>query len=134
MTRPPTSSRTDKGVRGFDLDLHVAFAQALPREQALAVLAAAEGFTVDLYARHDQPGAPVPSARLTGPLRDPEALRAVLAAWLHGEARTVEVGLHGYLRSSTGQTEWVPWRRNVVLPRTEVERVLFEEGVKYVLE
>ena len=134
MDTPPTSTRTDKGVRGFDLDLHVTFARPLARDEALAVLRAAEGFTVDLYARHDQPGAPVPSARLTGPLRDPDALRAVLAAWLHGEARTVEVGLRGFLRSSTGQTEWVPWRRNVVLPRTEVERVLFEEGVKYVLE
>ena len=94
----------------------------------------AEGFTVDLYAPHDQPQAPVPSARLTGPLRDPDTLRAVLTAWLQGEVRTVEVGLHGFLRSATGQTEWMPWRRNAVLPRAEVARVAFEEGVKYVLE
>lgn len=134
MTRPPTSSRTDKGVRGFDLDLHVTFAQALPREQALAVLAAAEGFTVELYAPHDQPAAPVPSARLTGPLRNPETLRAVLAAWLRAEARSVEVGLRGYLRSASGQTDWMPWRRTAVLPRAGAERVLFEEGVRYVLE
>lgn len=134
MTRPPTSSRTDKGVRGFDLDLHVTFAQALPREAALAVLRPAEGFTVDLYAPHGDPGGPVPSARLVGPLRDPETVRAVIAAWLGGEVRRVEVGLHGFLRSSTGQTDWVPWRRNVVLPRTETARVTFEEGVRYVLE
>ncbi|WP_019585278.1 hypothetical protein [Deinococcus apachensis] len=134
MTKPPASSRTDKGVRGHDLDLHVTFAQALPREAALAVLRPAEGFTVDLYARHDEPGSPVPSARLTGPLRDPETLRAILAAWLTGEVRTVEIGLHGFLRSSTGQTDWMPWKRNLVLPRTEVDRVTFEEGVRYVLE
>ncbi|EYB68277.1 hypothetical protein DEIPH_ctg025orf0136 [Deinococcus phoenicis] len=134
MKTSPTSARTDKGVRGFDLDLHVTFARPLARESALAVLRAAEGFTVDLYAPHGQPDAPVPSARLTGPLRDPEAVRAALRAWLQGEARMVEVGLHGFLRSSTGQTDWMPWRRNVVLPRADVGRVAFEEGVKYVLE
>jgi len=134
MDRPPTSARTDKGVRGFDLDLHVTFIRALPRDQALAVLRPAEGFTVDLYGRQDGPGAPIPSARLVGPLRDPEGLRAVIAAWLGSEVRTVEVGLHGFLRSSTGQTDWVPWRRNRVLPRDGVAQVAFEEGVKYVLE
>lgn len=134
MDTPPTSARTDKGVRGFDLDLHLSFTRPLSREQALAVLRPAEGFTVDLYGRHDQPGAPVPSARLVGPLRDREALRAVLAAWLVSEVRTVEVGLHGFLRSSTGQTDWVPWRRTRVLTRSAVEQVAFEEGVRYVLE
>ncbi|BDP41892.1 hypothetical protein DAETH_18610 [Deinococcus aetherius] len=138
MTLPPNprqpSSRTDKGVRGFDLDLHVTFARPLPREEALTVLRPAEGFTVDLYAPHLDPGGPVPSARLTGPLRDREAVRALLAAWLQGEARSVEVGLHGFLRSTTGATEWMPWRRNAVLPRSSVGSVAFEEGVKYVLE
>lgn len=134
MDTPPTSARTDKGVRGFDLDLHVTFTRPLTREEALSVLRAAEGFTVDLYARHAEPAAPVPSARLTGPLRDAEALRAVLAAWLQGDVRTVEVGLRGFLRSSTGQTDWMPWRRNLILPRAETGRVAFEEGVKYVLE
>ncbi|GAA5532756.1 hypothetical protein [Deinococcus aluminii] len=134
MDTPPTSARTDKGVRGFDLDLHVTFARPLARDAALAVLRAAEGFTVDLYAPHDQPGGPVPSARVTGPLRDPERVRAFLAAWLQGEARVVEVGLRGFLRSSTGQTDWMPWRRNLILPRADVGRVAFEEGVKYVLE
>lgn len=134
MDTPPTSARTDKGVRGFDLDLHVTFARALPRDEALRVLRAADGFTVDLYAPQDQPQAPVPSARLTGPLRDPEATRSVLTAWLGGEARVVEVGLHGFLRSSSGQTDWMPWRRVAVLPRGDVGRVAFEEGVRYVLE
>ncbi|MEF2279096.1 hypothetical protein V3W47_12370 [Deinococcus sp. YIM 134068] len=134
MTQPPASSRTDKGVRGFDLDLHVTFTRPLPREEALAALRAAEGFTVDLYAPHGDPAGPVPSARLMGPLRDPEAVRALLAAWLGGEARSIEVGLHGFLRSTTGATEWMPWRRNAVLPRAAVDRVAFEEGVKYVLE
>ena len=51
-------------------------------------------------------------------------VRALLAAWLQGEARSVEVGLHGYLRSATGATEWMPWRKNAVRPRPAVERVL----------
>ncbi|MEW6420808.1 MAG: hypothetical protein AB1511_03645 [Deinococcota bacterium] len=134
MDTLPTSARTDKGVRGFDLDLHVTFVRPLTRESALAVLRAAEGFTVDLYAPRDQPNGPVPSARLTGPLRDAETVRAFLAAWLQGEVRVVEVGLRGFLRSSTGQTDWMPWRRNLILSRADVLSVAFEEGVKYVLE
>ena len=136
MHTPPTSSRTDKGVRGFDLDLHVTFARPLPREEALTVLRSAEGFTVDLYAPHPDasPDGLVPSARLTGPLRDADLIRSLLAAWLSGEVRSVEIGLHGFLRSSTGQTDWVPWRRNRGLPRLAVTEVVFEEGVKYVLE
>lgn len=134
MDTPPTSARTDKGIRGFDLDLHVTFARPLSRAEALSVLRVAEGLTVDLYAPRNQPDGPVPSARLTGPLRDAETVRACLAAWLQGEARVVEVGLRGFLRSSTGQTDWMPWRRNLILPRADVGRVAFEEGVKYVLE
>lgn len=131
---PPVAARTDKGVRGHELDLHVTFAQALPREQALAALLALEGMTVELYAPHDQPEAPIPSARLTGPLRDPEATRTALTGLLAADARTIEVGLHGFLRSVTGQTEWMPWRKNTVLPRNRVDGVTFAEGVKFILE
>ena len=140
----PASTRPDKGVRGFELDIHVAFTQPLPAAQARAALLTLDGFTVDLYRPHpaalhaDQSGgdAPdeVPSARLTGPLRDPEALRAGLSALLGGPARYVEVGVRGFLRSAAGQTEWMPWKRNAVLPRADVARVTFEEGVRFVLE
>lgn len=85
MDTPPTSARTDKGIRGFDLDLHVTFARPLSREEALSVLRVAEGLTVDLYAPRNQPDGLVPSARLTGPLRDAEMVRACLAAWLQSE-------------------------------------------------
>jgi hypothetical protein len=131
---PPVATRTDKGVRGHELDLHVTFAQALPREQALAALLALEGMTVELYAPHDQPEAPVPSARLTGPLRDAEATRTALTGLLAADARVIEVGMHGFLRSVTGQTEWMPWRKNAVLPRNRVDGVTFDEGVKFILE
>ena len=139
MTRP--TSETHKGKRGFELDIHVAFAQLLPRDQALSALLALEGFSVDLYQPHPQamPQAVevqnvVPSARLTGPLRDAAGVRAGLQTLLSDNVRYVEVGLRGFLRSAEGQTEWMPWRRNVIVPRGEVQRVAFEEGVKYVLE
>lgn len=139
MTRP--ASETHKGKRGFELDVHVAFTQLLPREQALSALLALEGFSVELYQPHPnampqvvdvQDG--VPSARLTGPLRDAAEVRAGLQTLLQGNVRYVEVGVRGFLRSAEGQTEWMPWRRNVIVPRHDVERVAFEEGVKYVLE
>ena len=136
-----TSTETQKGKRGFELDIHVAFAQLLPRDQALVTLLALEGFRVDLYQPH--PNAmpqtvevqdAVPSARLTGPLRNPAEVRSGLQVLLSGNVRYVEVGVRGFLRSAEGQTEWMPWRRNVIVPRGEVQRVAFEEGVKYVLE
>lgn len=49
---PPASTRTDKGVRGFELDIHVAFTQPLPAAQARAALLTLDGFTVDLYRPH----------------------------------------------------------------------------------
>ena len=129
----PASSRTEKGQRGFDLDLHVTFRTPLPREEALAALRALDGLTVDLYARLDTPGE-VPSARLTGPLPELQALHAALRGWLAGPVRVAEVGRRGYLRSAEGYTEWMPWRRNVVLPRERVDEVGLREGEKYILE
>lgn len=139
-------SRPEKGVRGFELDLHVAFVQPLPDADARAALRVLDGLNVELYRPHASPtrallggedgatGEPVPSARVTGPLGDPEAVRAALAALLQTEARYVEVGVRGFLRGADGRTDWVPWRRNAVLPRADVSRVAFEQGVKYILE
>lgn len=140
------TSRTDKGIRGFELDIHVAFVRPLPEAEALSALLVLEGFHVELYRPHPSPLRPVgeqpptfeplaiPSARLTGPLRDPQAVQAGLAALLQAQARYIEVGLRGFLRSPHGQTEWMPWRRNIILPRMETARVQFSEGAKYVLE
>ncbi|MFC4426310.1 hypothetical protein [Deinococcus navajonensis] len=149
MTRPEGApeTRTDKGVRGFELDLHVTFSSPVPEPEALAALLVLDGFRVELYRPHPAPtrpaqevrdlptpALPVPSARLTGPLHGQEEVRAGLAALLQGPARYIEVGVRGFLRSATGQTEWMPWRRNVVLPRAETRRVTFEPGVKFILE
>lgn len=136
MTHPP-----QKGIRGFELDIHVAFRAELTRKDALSALLALEGFTVTLYQAH--PNAMpqevtvqdvVPSARLTGPLRDRENVRDGLSTLLGTHARYVEVGLRGFLRSADGATEWMPWRKNVTLPRHATAQVNFEEGVRYVLE
>ncbi len=137
----------DRGVRGHELDLHVTFTHPLPEAQALAALLVLDGFRVELYRPHPAPTRPagetvpepaevppIPSARLTGPLHDPEAVRAGLAALLGQDARYVEVGLRGFLRSATGQTEWMPWRTNRVLKRAEAGQVGFEPAVRYVLE
>ncbi|MFC5847643.1 hypothetical protein [Deinococcus petrolearius] len=146
MSAPGT--QTQKGTRGFELDIHISFSQPLPEPEARTALLAFDGFRVDLYRPHPAPTRPrseplpgvpagdveVPSARLTGPLRDPEAVRAGLAALLGGPVRYAEVGLRGLLRSAEGVPDWMPWRRNLVLARGDTARVVFEEGVKYVLE
>ncbi|WP_291426397.1 hypothetical protein [Deinococcus sp.] len=135
LPTPQTGSKT------FELDMHVNFATPLTGEAAKAALLVLEGFTVDLYRPHPKalpsghiPHELVPSARLMGVLRDPATVRSALEALLNGSARTVEIGLRGLLRSAQGQTEWMPWRKNVVLPRHAVDQVLFVEGIKYILE
>ncbi|ADV67080.1 hypothetical protein [Deinococcus maricopensis] len=128
MNSEPTGSSTVKGTRGFELDAHLAFTGTLTPEQARHAL---RGWTgrIDLYG-----GETVRSARVTGPL-DADATRALLRAGLEGGTlRYAEVGLRGFLRSADGVTDWVPWRRNVVLARTDVDGVQFESGVRYVLE
>lgn len=143
MTQPTT----DKGVRGFELDIHVAFAEPLSVPEARRVLLALDRLTAELYQPHPRAmpaglpvddSAGVPSARLTGPLTSADEVRGGLESLLP-HARYLEVGVRGFLRSASGQTDWMPWRRTVVLSRRELgaqglEQVAFEEGVKYVLE
>lgn len=134
-----------KGQRGFELDLHVAFVEPLPEAEALAALRVFPNLRAELYRPHPQaisreasaeadPAALIPSARLTGPLEDAEAVRSGFSALLGAQARFIEGGVRGFLRSSEGATEWMPWRRTRVLPRRETVAVAFEEGVRYVLE
>ena len=128
MNTGSTGSNTVKGTRGFELDAHLAFARVLTRDEATHAL---RGWTgrVELYGE-----ATVRGARVTGPL-DADATRALLRVGLEGGVfRYAEAGLRGFMRSAEGFTDWVPWRRNVVLARTDVDRVLFEEGIRYVLE
>ncbi len=126
-------TRTDKGERGFALDIHLTFAAPLPREEALELLRVLSGLTAEPYARLETPGE-VPSARLTGPMPEASTLQAALRGWLSGPVRVAEAGLRGYLRLADGYTEWMPWRKNVVLTRDRVEDAAWREGEKYIFE
>jgi hypothetical protein len=111
MSEPtPQPQTTQKGERGFELDATVTFGRPRSLDEVGAVLRGFGGI-LEPYGRAQ--------------------LRALLES---GEALRVEIGQHGFLRSVTGQTDWVPWKRNVVLGRNDWEKVSFEEGLRYVLE
>lgn len=132
MTGNTLTETTEKGIRGFDLDMHVAFREMLSHNKAQRALVALSslGLHVEFYAPN--PEALVPSARLNGQAPASDLLQEALSSLK--EARFIEIGLRGYLRSAQGYTEWMPWRKNVVLSREEYSRVLLEKGVKYILE
>ncbi|WP_225429938.1 DinB family protein [Deinococcus detaillensis] len=120
--------KLEKGVRGFELDAHVTFSGPHTAEEVTRLLRGF-GARVEAYGTQD-----VRVARVTGQV-DTQLAREQLRALLEsGAASRVEVGLHGFMRSSTGQTDWVPWRRNVVLGRSDWEQIKFEEGLRYVIE
>ena len=128
MTRPTEPGRTG-GVRGFELDSQLSFAAPMSRAMALEMLRP-WGIEPELYGQHDE----IRGARLTGDL-DPDLLRELLrAGFAGGLLRSAEVGRRGFLRSVTGSTEWMPWRRNVILSRQAVDSVTLEEGQRYLLE
>lgn len=135
-----TTNEMAKGVKGFELDIHVSFAMPQEEAETQEKLRVLDGFLVELYRPHPQAmpsghaGKLIPSARLTGPLQDPDVLRERIAALLVQHARYIEVGLRGFLRSAEGQTEWMPWRKTAVFSRQESAQVQFEEGIRYVLE
>ena len=129
MTGPLTGSERKGGTRGFELDSQLVFTAPLSRALAGEVLQP-WALTPELYGQGDE----VRGARLTGDL-DPELLRELLRAGFEGGLyRTAEVGRRGYLRSVTGNTEWMPWRRNVVLGRDRLGEVALEDGLRYLLE
>ena len=136
MMPPNSESGPDKstaeqkgGVRGFELDSQLTFTAPMSRALALEVLRP-WGVTPELYGQDDE----VRGARLTGDL-DPDHLRELLRAG-HGGGlfRTAEVGRRGFLRSVTGSTEWMPWRRNVVVGWNALAEVTLQEGLRYLLE
>jgi len=117
-----------KGERGFELDAHLTFTRALSRAEA-------ERFVAAWNLRPTYYGeAEVRAVRLTGKITLEVARRQLQMGVEGGTLRSAEVGLRGYLRSPEGSTDYVPWRRNKILPRTAWEQVTLEEGVKYILE
>lgn len=122
-----------KGVRGFELDVQLTFSQPLSRQAALEALRPWP-LTTELYGPLQGGGGEVRAARLTGEL-GVEGVLALLRAGLEGGLlRGAEVGRRGFLRSVTGATEWMPWRRNVLVDRGELERVTLEDGLHYLVE
>ncbi len=120
--------RTVKGERGFEFDAHITFAR--PHTAAeVGQLLRGFGLIIEPYG-----SAEVRGARLTGKADLSLALAQIRALLESGEASRIEAGLRGFLRSATGNMDWVPWRKNVVLPRQDWEKVTFEEGLRYVLE
>lgn len=122
-----------KGERGFELDAHLTFVSPVPREDAERV-AAAWGLRPTFYAVNPDGGGDVRAVRLTGK-KDAAEVRTLLQMGLEGGTlRGAEVGLRGFLRSPTGSTDYVPWKRNKVLRKDAWSEVTLEEGVKYQLE
>ncbi len=127
-TPPEPQGKLEKGVRGFELDAHITFSGPHSAEEVGRLLRGF-GARVEPYGTQDVRG-----ARVTGQV-DAQLAREQLRALLEsGVARRIEIGLHGFMRSATGQTDWVPWRRNVVLSRQDWASVGFEDGLRYVLE
>ena len=128
MTQQGASARPG-GIRGFELDSQLRFTAPMSRATALELLRP-WGLVAELYGQRDE----IRGARLTGDLGI-EALRGLLQAGSEGGLlASAEVGRRGFLRSVTGSTEWMPWRRNMVLAWSALESVALEDGIRYLLE
>jgi hypothetical protein len=128
MEQSSTPGRVVKGVSGHELDVTLVFASPLSREAATQTLRSWP-LDAELYGQGDE----IRSVRLTGET-DPDTLQALLQAGLDGGLlRSAEVGRRGFLRSATGQTDWMPWRRNVVVGR-DLARLALEDGLHYLIE
>jgi hypothetical protein len=117
------------GTRGHELDSQLTFTSAMSRAVASELLKP-WGIAPELYGLNDE----IRGARLTGDLDLPVLRELLRAGFEGGLLRGAEVGRRGYLRSVTGSTEWMPWRRNVVLSRSAWADVALEDGVRYLLE
>jgi hypothetical protein len=117
------------GTRGHELDSQLTFAAAMSRATASELLKP-WGIAPELYGQNDE----IRGARLTGDLEVAVLHELLRAGFEGGLLRGAEVGRRGYLRSVTGSTEWMPWRRNVVLSLSAWADVVLEDGVRYLLE
>lgn len=136
-----TQKTTQKGQRGFELDAHLSFARPLPRAEA-GRLVSAWGLRPTLYPVHPDAGGAgkageadeIRAVRLTGAL-DRDTVLVLLRQGLEGGLlKSAELGRRGFLRSPSGSTDYVPWRRTKVLRKDAWSEVALEDGVRYVLE
>ena len=124
----PSAEKTG-GVRGFELDTQLSFTTPMSRALALEVLRP-WGIQPELYGQEDE----IRGARLSGELELNTLHELLRAGHGGGLFRSAEVGRRGLLRSVTGATEWMPWRRNVVVAWGSLANVTLEEGLRYLLE
>ena len=117
------------GVRGFELDTQLSFTAPMSRPLALELLRP-WGIATELYGQGDE----IRGARLSGELELNTLHELLRAGHEGGLFRSAEVGRRGFLRSVTGATEWMPWRRNVVVAWGSLVEVRLEEGLRYLLE
>jgi len=113
--------------RGFELQIQLTWIEALERRHTPLLL---EPFAA-LQAEFLGDGEQVRTTLLRGQMPRNELL-ALLVPLLE-RVKYAEIGLRGYLKSESS-TEYMPWKRNVIVKKPELERVLLEEGVKYLLE
>ncbi len=117
------------GARGFELDTQLTFTASMSRALALELLRP-WGIATELYGQGDE----IRGARLGGELEIDTLHELLRAGHEGGLFRSAEVGRRGFLRSVTGATEWMPWRRNVVMAWGSLAEVRLEEGLRYLLE
>ena len=117
------------GVRGFELDTQLTFTAPMSRPLALELLRP-WGIATELYGQGDE----IRGARLSGEMEIDTLHELLRAGHEGGLFRSAEVGRRGFLRSVTGATEWMPWRRNVVVAWGSLVEVRLEEGLRYLLE
>jgi len=124
---PATANSAAPVTRGFELQIQLTWSEALERRRTPLLL---ERFAA-LQAEFLGEGEQVRTTILRGQMPRDEVL-ALLNPLLE-RVKYAEIGLRGYLRSERS-TEYMPWKRNVIVKKPELERVLLEEGVKYLLE
>lgn len=168
MTEP--SQTQQQGHKGFELDIYLRFVESASEQQVsdwLRPLLAGldESRQLELYrpvpatasvamdqqdqqelSHQAQQEQSVQALRLTGPASDGTAqtCKKALAELILGPCLSIEIGLRGFLRSKEGYTEWMPWRRNQLVPFSQASlqsaieqifaQVQLSEGVKYILE
>jgi hypothetical protein len=123
----------EKGARGYALYIKVTFAKPITFEHALSIVNSNKDFTVELYSKAET-NALVGSAQLVGPLKDITNMQETFNTWMQTQIVYIEGGLRAFLRSHTGHMEWMPWRNNKIIKRSNINQISFEEGVKYIIE
>ncbi|MBB6097046.1 hypothetical protein HNR42_000460 [Deinobacterium chartae] len=115
--------------KGFELDAQLTFLGERPRSEAEHAVRGWGELRREWYGDGDT----VRALRLSGDVSRETILEQLRAGLEGGLLSRAELGLRGFLRSERS-FEFMPWRRNVVVPKGELARVTLEEGVRYLIE